>query len=62
MTTTEIFNKIETKRTSIKKTRTFLSENPLSGIANELRNSVAKREFEMEELQIELDTRYQKSI
>ena len=60
MTTTEIFNNIEAKRTSIKKTRTFLSQNPLSGIAKELRDSVAKRESEMEKLRIELDRRYEK--
>ncbi len=58
MTLTEIFNKIEAKRTSIQKTITFLSQNPLSGIAKELRNSVAKRESEMKNLRIELDRRY----
>lgn len=61
MTTTEIFNSIEAKRNSIRKTRTFLSQNPLSGIANELRSSLAKRESEMAELQTELDIRYEAS-
>lgn len=61
MTTTEIFNNIEAKRTSIKKTRNFLSLNPLSGISNELRNSISKRESEIVKLQAELDKRYSES-
>jgi hypothetical protein len=61
MTTTEIYNKIEAKKTSNKKTRNFLSLNPLSGIAKELRILVAKMELEITDLQTELDRRYEAS-
>jgi len=62
LTATETCSKIEVTRVSIKRVREYLKWNSESLIADDMRNSLKKRESELIELQNRLDTLYENAI
>ena len=56
----EIFNKIQSKRKAIETITNWLSFNPLSCIAEEMRESRKVKRQEMDQLEKELEELYEK--